>query len=59
MNESEGGYLIPKIIEIPNSRWQLFKAKHFPRWLQWVFPIKVEKIDFEAKFLNIMKEMPK
>ena len=27
-------------IDVPASRWQAFKEKHFPKWLKWIWPVK-------------------
>jgi len=53
--DSSGGYLIPAIIETPKNKWQVFKSRYFPHWLQRIFPIKVNREDFKGIFLEIMK----
>ena len=40
MNDMDGGYLIPKYIEKPISKWQAFKQRYFPFWLKRIFPVE-------------------
>jgi len=52
MGISNGGYLIPSVIKVPRNRLQVFKARWFPRWLYWLWPVKYEKIDAKEAILK-------
>ena len=53
---SEGGFLIPEVIETPINKWQLFKQRYFPYWLKGIFPIKVDRIDVRKEFMKLMSK---
>ena len=39
------GELYKTIYEIPDGKWQSFKAKYFPEWLKRYFPVKTISIE--------------
>jgi len=44
LQNQSGGFLVPTVIEEPINKWQAFKQRRFPYWLQRIFPVKTKKI---------------
>lgn len=40
------GFLIPEKMPIPINKWQWFKLRYFPYWLQKLFPVKTKEENF-------------
>lgn len=55
-NRSEGGFLVPEYLEEPINKWQAFKWRYFPFWLQRIFPVKTHKTHLPSLFKEMLNK---
>ena len=60
MKDKEGdfadGFLVPEKISIPINKWENFKQRYFPYWLQKIFPVKTKEVNFRKFLIEHSKE---
>lgn len=53
------GFLVPEMIAVPVNKWENFKQRFFPYWLQKFFPVKTKEVNFRKFLIRHLKEKEK